>query len=94
MVNVIIIGNDRIIVNDPIIVNLSFNYLSCLNLLEKKKELVIFKMNKCYSRRTEANLLLLPIIRDKKDDNVGLYWDLKIQFIFHNFHKIILFNCS
>ena len=43
-------------INVPIIGNSNFNLHSRLNLLEKKKKLVIFKMNKRHSYRNDANL--------------------------------------
>ena len=48
--------NATIIGNDPIIGNENFNHHSHLNLLDKKKKLVISKMNKLHSYRNDANL--------------------------------------
>ena len=49
-------ANFPIIGNDSIIGNSNFNHLSHLNLLKKKQKFVIFKMNKCHSYQSDANL--------------------------------------
>ena len=79
--------------NVPLIVNSNFNHLSHLHLLEKRKNLVISKMNKCHSYRNDANLCFEHSLNQK-----CVFIILALRFTAPGAicqdHKIILFNCS